>query len=44
MTLYETSVIALAIVTLAAARFGIPMLVIWLFKMGCCRVFKLTPR
>ena len=44
MTFNDASMMALVFVGLVAARFGIPMLVMWLLKMGCCRVFKLDPQ
>lgn len=33
MTLYEFSIIALALATLGALRFGVPALVMWLFSI-----------
>ena len=42
MTFYDASIMTLVLVGLVTARFGIPMLVMWLLKMGCCRVFKLN--
>lgn len=44
MTLTDVSVMALILAGLAVIRFGIPMLVMWLLKMGCCRILKLTVR
>jgi hypothetical protein len=44
MTLNDVSLMVLILAGLATVRFGIPMLVMWVLKMGCCRIFKLTPQ
>jgi len=41
MTLMELFVVTLAIITLAILRFGVPLLIMWLFRVGCCRLLKL---
>lgn len=44
MSFEELSTLVLIMVGLGALRFGVPMLVMWLLKMGCCRILHLTPR
>jgi hypothetical protein len=41
MTLTELSIIVLALVGLAALRFALPALVMWLVNQFCCRVLHL---
>ncbi len=44
MTVTEVSTIVLTFVGLAVLRFGVPMLIMWLIKLGCCRVLHLEVR
>lgn len=41
MIITELLTLVLMILVLAALRFGIPMLVMFLIKLGCCRVLHL---
>jgi hypothetical protein len=43
MTLTELAIIVSALLGLAALRFGLPLLVMWLINQFCCRVLQLTP-
>lgn len=38
MSLVELLTIVLALIGLAALRFGVPMLLMWLFSQVCCRL------
>ena len=42
MTVAELSTIMLALLGLAILRFGIPILVMWLLNLACCRIFHLS--
>jgi hypothetical protein len=42
MTLVEFSIITAALVGLAILRFGLPLLVIWVFQQFCGRVLHLS--
>lgn len=43
MTLIELVIIVSALLGLAVLRFGLPLLIMWLFNQFCCRVLRLTP-
>ena len=42
MILAELSIVAAAVVVLAALRLGLPMLAMWLLNLFCCRVLRLN--
>jgi hypothetical protein len=42
MTLSELSIIALVLSSLALLRFGLPLLLMWLFDQFCCHVLHLS--
>jgi hypothetical protein len=41
MTSAEIFYTALMIITLGALRFGVPLAITMLLKLGCCRILKL---
>jgi len=42
MILAELSIVVAGLVGLTALRFGLPILVMWLVNLLCCRVLHLT--
>jgi hypothetical protein len=43
MSALDLLIIILALAGLGVLRFGVPILVMWLFNLVCCRVLHLTP-
>lgn len=41
MTLVELMTVMLAVMGLGILRFGLPMLIMWLLNLFCCRVLHL---
>ena len=43
MSVADLLIVVLALAGLAVLRFGVPILVMWLLNLVCCRVLHLTP-
>jgi hypothetical protein len=43
MSVVDLLIIVCALAGLAVLRFGVPILMMWLFNLVCCRVLHLTP-